>query len=275
MTKENEELKKRMSGMEEMVANLIVNQQAMAKAFQERGDCHSGSLERHRADLNTARREIDCLLVNQSTIVEECSVLRTQVESMGDNLCRSGLRKKLLLTDTTSRCGERSHQHDREDGLEYGEDGSQGSYHTPKLGEENTIPVPVTEPTLPPADQSLLSSDQENIPPRMVTPPPLNVLVPVPEEEENRVKECCQRTLAVHNQCAVQGRGAITKPYKRPAQMQLALISKVIATLQDSCEQRRRVHRLKQGLGGYESSSESGDDGSFNSDGSSEVPFFG
>ena len=37
MTKENEELKKRMSGMEEMVANLIVNQQAMAKAFQERG----------------------------------------------------------------------------------------------------------------------------------------------------------------------------------------------------------------------------------------------
>ena len=30
------------------------------------------------------------------TIVDECSVLRTQVESMGDNLCRSGLRKKLL-----------------------------------------------------------------------------------------------------------------------------------------------------------------------------------
>ena len=54
MTKENEELKKRMSGVEEMVANLIVDQQAMAKAFQERGDWHSGSLERHRADLNTA-----------------------------------------------------------------------------------------------------------------------------------------------------------------------------------------------------------------------------
>ena len=33
---------------------------------------------------------------NQSSIVDECSVLRTQVESMGDNLCRSGLRKKLL-----------------------------------------------------------------------------------------------------------------------------------------------------------------------------------
>ena len=96
MTKENEELKKRMSGMEEMVANLIVDQQAMAKAFQERGDRHSRSLERHRADLNTARKAIDCLQVNQSTIVDECSVLRTQVESMGDNLCRSGLRKKLL-----------------------------------------------------------------------------------------------------------------------------------------------------------------------------------
>ena len=96
MVKENEELKKRMSGVEEMVANLIVDQQAMAKVFQERGDRHSGSLERHRANLNTARREIDRLQVNQSTIVDECSVLRTQVESMGDNLCRSGIRKKLL-----------------------------------------------------------------------------------------------------------------------------------------------------------------------------------
>ena len=85
-----------MSGVEEMVANLIVDQQAMAKAFQERGDRHSGSLERHRADLNTARKEINRLQANQSTIVDKCSVLRTQVESMGDNLCRSGLRKKLL-----------------------------------------------------------------------------------------------------------------------------------------------------------------------------------
>ena len=56
----------------------------------------TGSLERHRADLNTARREISHLQANQSTIVDECSVLRIQVESMGDNLCRSGLRKKLL-----------------------------------------------------------------------------------------------------------------------------------------------------------------------------------
>ena len=85
-----------MSGVEEMVANLIVDQQAMAKAFQERGDRHSGSLERHRADLNTAQKAIDHLQVNQSMIVDECSVLRTQVESTGDNLCRSRLRKKLL-----------------------------------------------------------------------------------------------------------------------------------------------------------------------------------
>ena len=85
-----------MSGVEEMVTNLIVDQQAMAKAFQERGDRHSGSLERHRADLNNAWREINRLLANQSTIVDKASVLRTQVESMGDNLCRSGLRKKLL-----------------------------------------------------------------------------------------------------------------------------------------------------------------------------------
>ena len=85
-----------MSGVEEMVANLIVDQQAMAKVFQERGDRHSGSLERHRADLNAARKDIIRLKDNQSSIVDECSVLRTQVESMGDNLCRSGLRKKLL-----------------------------------------------------------------------------------------------------------------------------------------------------------------------------------
>ena len=96
MTKENKELKKRLGGVEEMVANLIVDQQAMAKAFQERGDQHSGSLERHRAVLNTARRDIERLQVNQSTLVDEGLVLRTQIESMGDNLCRSGLRKKLL-----------------------------------------------------------------------------------------------------------------------------------------------------------------------------------
>ena len=86
-----------MSGVEEMVANLIVDQQAMAKTFQDRGDRHSGSLERHRADLNTAQREVERLQTNQSTIMDECSVLRTQVESMGDNLCRSGLRKNLLV----------------------------------------------------------------------------------------------------------------------------------------------------------------------------------
>ena len=44
------------------------------------------------------------------------------------------------------------------------------------------VPVPVMEPTLPPADQSFPDSDQENIPPRMITPPPSNVLIPVEEE---------------------------------------------------------------------------------------------
>ena len=79
-----------------MVTNLIIDQQAMAKSFQERGDRHSGSLERHRTELNAARGEIDRLQANQTTIVDECLVLRTQLESMGDNLCRSGLRKNLL-----------------------------------------------------------------------------------------------------------------------------------------------------------------------------------
>ena len=127
--------------------------------------------------------------------------------------------------------------------MEYADEGSQGSYHTPKLGEENVVPVPVMEPTLPLANQSLPDSDQENLPPRMVTPPPLNVLVAV--EEEIRVKECCQRTLAVHNQRAVRGRGAITKPFRPIGRKQLASVSKIVATLQDSCEQRRRVHQLQ------------------------------
>ena len=85
--------------------------------------------------------------------------------------------------------------------MDYADDGSQGSYHTPKFGEENMVPVPVMEPTLPPADQSLPDLDQENIPPRMVTPSLLNILVPV--EEEIQVQECCQRTLAVRNQRAI------------------------------------------------------------------------
>ena len=85
-----------MSRVEEMVANLIVDQQAMAKAFQERGDRHSGSLGRHRTELEAARREIDRLQANQATIVDECSMLRTQVESMGDNLCRFEMLKGSL-----------------------------------------------------------------------------------------------------------------------------------------------------------------------------------
>ena len=79
-----------------MVANLIVDQQAMTKAFQERGDRHSGSLGRHRTKLEAAWREIDRLQANQATIVDECSVLRTQVESMGDNLCRFEILKGSL-----------------------------------------------------------------------------------------------------------------------------------------------------------------------------------
>ena len=122
--------------------------------------------------------------------------------------------------------------------MEYADDGSQGSYHTPKLGDENVVPVPVLEPTLPPANLSLPDSNQENVPSRMVTPPPLNVLVPL--EEEIQVKECCQRTLAVRNQRAVRGRGAITKPFRPTGRRQLASVSKIVATLQESCEQRRQ-----------------------------------
>ena len=94
------------------------------------------------------------------------------------------------------------------------------------------------EPTLLPANQSLPPSNQENIPPRMVTPPPLNVLVEIPEEQEPLVKECCRTTLAVRNQRAVRSSRRIVKPYRPQARKQLSSICKVIEYFKESCEQR-------------------------------------
>ena len=131
------------------------------------------------------------------------------------------------------------------------------------------------EPTLPPADQSLPPSDQENIPPRMVTPLPLNILVEIPEEQEPLVKECCRTTLAVRNQRAIRSSGRIVKPYRPQACKQLSSVCRVIKYFQESLEQRRQVRQLRQGLGGYESSSESGEDGLSDGSRSSEVPFLG
>ena len=53
------------------------------------------------------------------------------------------------------------------------------------------IPLPVPKPTLPAADQLCPPSDQENILPRAVTLPLLNILVPIMEEEPTQVNECC------------------------------------------------------------------------------------
>ena len=116
---------------------------------------------------------------------------------------------------------------------------SEASYHTPKVAEENVVPLPVPEPSLLAANQSCPLSNQENIPPRAVTPPPLNVLVPIMEEEPVRVNNCCRRSLAVRSQTCIKRDGRrLSHPYRRPARMQLALVSKVIATLQDSFDQR-------------------------------------
>ena len=140
---------------------------------------------------------------------------------------------------------------------------SEGSYHPPKVAEENMVPLPVPEPTLPPVDQLCPPSDQENILPRAVTPPPLNVLVPIMEEEPIRVNECCHRSLVIRSQTCIKSDGRrLSHPCCCPARMQLASVSKIITTLQDSCNQQRRCCRLERGLGGYESSSESGEDGS-------------
>ena len=53
-----------MSRVEEMVTNLIVDQQAMIKSFQEHGDRHSGSLGHHRTELEATQREINRLQAN-------------------------------------------------------------------------------------------------------------------------------------------------------------------------------------------------------------------
>ena len=44
---------------------------------------------------------------------------------------------------TSFRCGERSHLQDHEDALEYVDEKSEGSYHTPKVAKENSVPCPL------------------------------------------------------------------------------------------------------------------------------------
>ena len=101
------------------------------------------------------------------------------------------------------------------------------------------VPLVVPEPTLPVVDQSCPPSDQENILPCAVMPPPVNVLVPIMEEEPTRVNDCCCRSLVVRSQTCIKSDGRrLSHPYRCPARMQLASISKIVATLQDSCDQQ-------------------------------------
>ena len=102
-----------------------------------------------------------------------------------NSFLRGGIQKPL------SRCGECSCLGDREDALEYADQCSEGPYHPPKVAEENAVPLPIPEPTLLVVDQSCPPSDQENLLPCAMTPPPLNVLIPIMEEELPRVNDCC------------------------------------------------------------------------------------
>ena len=95
MEVENEELK-RVAGIESMVVNLIVDQQAMATLFTARGDRDSGSLDCHHMMLTALGRFQEKTDANINILVDECSILRTQVGSLGDNMCR-WLRNKLLV----------------------------------------------------------------------------------------------------------------------------------------------------------------------------------
>ena len=82
------ELEKRVAGIEGMVANLIVDQQAIATVFNARGDRHGSSLDCHRSTLTALGRFQEKTDANINTLVDECQILHTQVESLGDSICR-------------------------------------------------------------------------------------------------------------------------------------------------------------------------------------------
>ena len=90
-------LEKRVARIEGMVANLIVDQQAMAASFNARGDRHSGSLDRHHTTLTALGRFQEKTDANINTLVDECQILRTQVESLGDSVCRWAQEKPSAL----------------------------------------------------------------------------------------------------------------------------------------------------------------------------------
>ena len=80
--------------METMVANLMVDQQEMQLHYDERINHHSGRLERQREDIEKGREAVGKLVSNQDEIVEECRTLRTQVESVGDQICQCGAQSQ-------------------------------------------------------------------------------------------------------------------------------------------------------------------------------------
>ena len=91
------ELEKRVAGIKGMVANLIMDQQAMTMLFNTRGDRHSGSLDCHRASLTALGRFQEKTDTNINTLVDKCQILHTQVESLGDNVCRWAQEKPSAL----------------------------------------------------------------------------------------------------------------------------------------------------------------------------------
>ena len=88
MEAEKTKLEKRVAGIEGMVVNLIVDQQVMATLFNARGDRHSGSLNRHCMTLTALERFQEKMDANINTLVDECQILCTQVESLRDSVCR-------------------------------------------------------------------------------------------------------------------------------------------------------------------------------------------
>ena len=91
-------MKKRTASIEGIVTNLIVDQQAMVTSFNARGDRHSRSLDQRWTMLTALGRFQERSEVNINILVDKCHILHTQVESMGDNLCRWVIPECFLLT---------------------------------------------------------------------------------------------------------------------------------------------------------------------------------
>jgi hypothetical protein len=238
----------------EMMNSNAKTDESVHKTF----DGYQGRLDRHRTNIDNDHKRIRELERSVSSLLVDNVELKVQVESMADKLCRCGDRSPAL-----SGAGTRNSPFE----LDYESD---ASYTAPPV--ENQVPLPVVLEQSP-----LPSSNQENIPPACCADPPASsdvVMVPLVESEDERVfrvspeeAERRKKVLARLNKRVVVRQTCIRSKGKIPDRF----IGRMVPgggrkTFRDyhlgvHHEFRRNGRRIERGLGGYESSSESGSEG--------------